>query len=73
MAEDATPLTRAQRDRGIRVLETAMRMAGEGGYEAVQMRAVAEQSGVALGTIYRYFSGKDELLVAGLVLQNLIW
>lgn len=66
MAEDATPLTRAQRDRGIRVLETAMRMAGEGGYEAVQMRAVAEQSGVALGTIYRYFAGKDELLVAGL-------
>ena len=27
-----------------------MRMAGEGGYEAVQMRAVAEESGVALGT-----------------------
>lgn len=43
-----------------------MRMAGEGGYEAVQMRAVAEESGVALGTIYRYFSGKDELLIAGL-------
>ena len=30
------------------------------------MRAVAEQSGVALGTIYRYYSGKDELLIAGL-------
>lgn len=66
MADDASSLTRTQRERGIRVLETAMRMAGEGGYEAVQMRAVAEQSGVALGTIYRYFSGKDELLIAGL-------
>jgi len=44
-----------------------MRLAGEGGYEAVQMRAVAEQSGVALGTIYRYFSGKDDLLLAGLL------
>ncbi len=43
-----------------------MRMAGDGGYEAVQMRAVAEESGVALGTIYRYYSGKDELLIAGL-------
>ena len=43
-----------------------MRMAGEGGYEAVQMRAVAEESGVALGTIYRYYSGKDEMLIAGL-------
>lgn len=58
--------TRAQQERRIRVLETAMRMAGEGGYEAVQMRAVAEESGVALGTIYRYYSGKDEMLIAGL-------
>ena len=66
MADEEPRRTRAQRDRKIRVLETAMRMAGEGGYEAVQMRAVAEESGVALGTIYRYFSGKDELLVAGL-------
>ncbi len=44
-----------------------MQLAHEGGYEAVQMRAVAERSDVALGTIYRYFSGKDELLIAGLV------
>ncbi|MEM9467715.1 MAG: TetR family transcriptional regulator [Actinomycetota bacterium] len=58
--------TPAQVERRIRILETAMRMAGDGGYEAVQMRAVAEESGVALGTIYRYYSGKDELLIAGL-------
>lgn len=44
-----------------------MRMAHEGGYDAVQMRAVAERSGVALGTIYRYFNGKDDLLIAGLL------
>ena len=43
-----------------------MQLAHEGGYEAVQMRAVADRSDVALGTIYRYFSGKDELLIAGL-------
>ena len=58
--------TQAQQERRIRILETAMRLAGEGGYEAVQMRAVAEESGVALGTIYRYYSGKDEMLIAGL-------
>ena len=58
--------TQAQQERRIRILETAMRMAGEGGYEAVQMRAVAEESGVAPGTIYRYYSGKDEMLIAGL-------
>ncbi len=43
-----------------------MHLADEGGYDAVQMRTVAERSGVALGTIYRYFSGKDEMLIAGL-------
>ena len=61
----------SQRDKGreerrTRVIEAAMRMALDGGYEAVQMRAVAERADVALGTIYRYFSGKDELLIAGL-------
>lgn len=30
------------------------------------MRAVADHAEVALGTIYRYFSGKDEMLIAGL-------
>lgn len=43
-----------------------MYMAAEGGYEAVQMRAVAERAGVSLGTIYRYFRSKDDLLLAGL-------
>ena len=66
MSLDTSRQTRAQQERRIRILETAMRMAGDGGYEAVQMRAVAEESGVALGTIYRYYSGKDEMLIAGL-------
>ena len=48
------------------VLEAAIRLGAEGGYDAVQMRAVADRSGVALGTIYRYFSSKDDLLIAGL-------
>jgi len=43
-----------------------MRLALDGGYEAVQMREVADNSEVSLGTIYRYFSGKDEMLIAGL-------
>lgn len=52
--------------RRIRIVEAAMHMAAEGGYEAVQMRAVAERAGVSLGTIYRYFKSKDDLLLAGL-------
>lgn len=43
-----------------------MVMAAKGGYEAVQMRAVAEQAEVALGTLYRYFPSKIHLLVSAL-------
>jgi AcrR family transcriptional regulator len=43
-----------------------MALAAKGGYEAVQMRAVSQEADVALGTIYRYFSSKDQLLIAGL-------
>ena len=44
-----------------------MSLAAEGGYEAVQMRDVAERADVALGTVYRYFASKDHLLAASLV------
>ncbi len=33
------------------------------------MRAVADRSGVALGTVYRYFPSKNHLLVVALVLE----
>jgi AcrR family transcriptional regulator len=55
-------LTEKQGERRQRVLQAAMELAREGGYEAVQMRAVAERAGVALGTVYRYFSSKDQML-----------
>lgn len=41
-----------------------MKLAAAGGYDAVQMRDVAAEADVALGTLYRYFSSKDQLLVA---------
>ena len=44
-----------------------MALAAEGGYDAVQMRDVAERADVALGTVYRYFNSKDHLLAAALV------
>ena len=58
---------RHRAERRARVIDAAVRLAHDGGYEAVHMREVAERSEVALGTIYRYFSGKDELLIACLV------
>jgi TetR/AcrR family transcriptional regulator, cholesterol catabolism regulator len=60
-------LTRSQAARRSRVLAAAIELASEGGYDAVQMRDVATRAQVALGTIYRYFSSKDQLLAAALV------
>ncbi len=64
MAVDGETLTPNQLARRDRVLDAAMSLAAEGGYDAVQMRDVATRGQVALGTIYRYFSSKDQLLVA---------
>jgi len=65
---DAPPapeeLTERQAARRQRVLDAAIALATEGGYEAVQMRDVAARADVALGTVYRYFSSKDHLLAA---------
>ena len=60
-------LTRSQVARRSRVVDAALELAAEGGYDAVQMRDVATRAQVALGTIYRYFSSKDQLLAAALV------
>ena len=61
------PLTRAQQARRQRVIDAAMSLGLEGGYEAVQMRDVAARADVAMGTVYRYFTSKDHLLAATLV------
>ncbi|GHB34972.1 TetR family transcriptional regulator [Streptomyces viridiviolaceus] len=58
------PLTERQEARRRRILHTTARLACRGGFEAVQMREVAESSQVALGTLYRYFPSKVHLLVA---------
>ena len=57
---------RNQAVRRKRVIEAAVALAADGGYEAVQMRDVAEHADVALGTLYRYFPSKDQLLVSAL-------
>ncbi|QWF77479.1 cholesterol catabolism transcriptional regulator KstR [Amycolatopsis sp. CA-230715] len=56
----------AQRDRRRRIIDATLALAAKGGYDAVQMRAVAERADVALGTLYRYFPSKIHLLVSGL-------
>src|SRR5215467_5539882 len=59
----------AQRERRKRILDATLELASRGGYEAVQMRAVADRADVALGTLYRYFPSKIHLLVSGLAME----
>ena len=56
----------AQRDRRKRILDATYQLARDGGFDAVQMRAVADRADVALGTLYRYFPSKIHLLVSAL-------
>ncbi|MDI5968147.1 TetR family transcriptional regulator [Streptomyces sp. SL13] len=62
----APSLTARQEERRQRILRATALLAARGGFEAVQMREVAEGSQVALGTLYRYFPSKIHLLVATL-------
>jgi AcrR family transcriptional regulator len=59
----------AQRDRRRRILAAATDLASAGGFDRVQMRAVADRADVALGTLYRYFPSKIHLLVSVLGAQ----
>jgi AcrR family transcriptional regulator len=59
----------AQRDRRNRILDATLALASKGGYDAVQMRTVADRADVALGTLYRYFPSKIHLLVSALAAE----
>ncbi len=72
MTVDADPVedrlagrtTEAQAARDDRLVRAAIELAGQGGYDAVQMREVARHAGVALATLYRYYPSKNQLLLA---------
>lgn len=55
-----------QEDRARRIVDSAVELAEHGGFEAVRLRDVAAHAGVALGTLYRRFRSKEDLLVAAL-------
>lgn len=46
------------------ILETALRLFQQRGYEGTTMRAVAQQAGVSLGNAYYYFATKEHLIQA---------
>jgi AcrR family transcriptional regulator len=59
-------MTSSQLIRRATLIESVIALTGEVGHEAVQMRDVAQRSGVALATAYRYFRSKEHLLAAAL-------
>lgn len=52
---------KAERTRR-RILETALRLFRERGYDGTTMRAVADEAGVSLGNAYYYFKSKEHLI-----------
>ncbi len=58
--------SRAVGERVSRIVETAVELAEQGGFENVRLREVAAASRVALGTLYRHFRSKEDLLLAAL-------
>jgi AcrR family transcriptional regulator len=63
-------LARSQAARRRRVLNATLALAADGGFDAVQMRDVAAAADVALGTVYRYFSSKERLLLEAMAEQQ---
>jgi AcrR family transcriptional regulator len=52
---------RAEQTRAA-IIDAALRLFRERGYEATTMRAVAREAGVATGNAYYYFGSKEELI-----------
>jgi AcrR family transcriptional regulator len=59
-------MTSRQLVRRAQLIEAVIDLVREVGPGVVQMRDVAERSGIALGTVYRYFSSKEHLLAVAL-------
>ena len=57
--DDAVP---RREDTRARIVEAALRLFEERGYEKTTMRAVATEAGVSLGNAYYYFASKDHLV-----------
>lgn len=59
-------MTRGQLARRERLTRAVVDLVAESGPDHFQMKDVAERSGVALGTAYRYFASKDHLLAVAM-------
>src|SRR5262245_48815507 len=51
-------------DKRERILESALRVFASKGFFGAKVSDVAEEAGIADGTIYLYFKSKDDLLIS---------
>ncbi len=70
MATANAPRAVETAERRRRLVDAAVELAQQGGYDAVQMRDVANRADVALATLYRQYPSKDQLLLAALADQT---
>jgi len=62
-ARPVARLAASQLRRMRAIVDAAVALAEKGGFEGVRLRDVAEASGVALGTLYKYFRSKEDILL----------
>lgn len=68
-ASGAGGLAASQLRRLRRIVDASVLLAERGGFEGVRLRDVAETAGVALGTLYKYFRSKEDILLFALAEQ----
>lgn len=62
-----TATTAAQKARRQAVVDAGLRLLADRDYEQIQVKDVAEEANVALGTVYHYFSSKEHLFAEVLI------
>ncbi|MCB5909545.1 TetR/AcrR family transcriptional regulator [Streptomyces pinistramenti] len=60
-AKSGRPTAKSEQTRAL-ILETAMRLFQERGYDRTTMRAIAQEAGVSVGNAYYYFASKEHLI-----------
>lgn len=65
--DQAFTLTRSQRDRREAILATTAELLASQEHGQIHMRDIADRSGVALATLYRYFPSKELLFAHAVV------
>jgi len=53
-----------------RIVDAALQLVSEGGYDALQVRAIAERAGVSSRTMYQHFPSLDSLLIVAVAEQS---